>query len=332
MCRKGQRTVEKLVSVLIPAYNHEKYVQETIKSIINQTYKNIELIVVNDGSTDSTWEKIQEMKDECEKRFTHVHFETKENEGTTLTLNRLLDLASGEYVYIIASDDLAKEQAIKKEVAFLEKHKDYALCVGDNEFIDSDSKRCFWDKEQNIVYNSKEAKYLTFGDFLQKTRKFKLNTKEFGKYDRMHKVNHVPNGYTIKKEVFDNLRFTKEAPLEDYYLMLQISKRYKMKYIDEILFSYRWHQNNTIKNSSKIKEYSRKTREYEANLLENLPNSDGLTKEAKILKEFGVFDKVIGIPYVFQIATYKKKDTKTRLVKLFNINIFKFNKRRKNEA
>ena len=51
-----------LVSVLIPAYNHEKYVQEAIKSIINQNYENIELFVLDDGSKDNTWQKILEMK------------------------------------------------------------------------------------------------------------------------------------------------------------------------------------------------------------------------------------------------------------------------------
>ena len=61
-----------LVSVIIPAYNHEKYVQETIKSIINQTYQNIELIVIDDGSKDSTWQKILEMKDKCGRRFEKV--------------------------------------------------------------------------------------------------------------------------------------------------------------------------------------------------------------------------------------------------------------------
>ena len=50
-----------LVSVIIPAYNHENYIQEAIKSIIAQTYKNIELIILDDGSKDSTWQKIQEL-------------------------------------------------------------------------------------------------------------------------------------------------------------------------------------------------------------------------------------------------------------------------------
>lgn len=79
MYREGKRVMSKLVSVLIPAYNHEKYVQGAIKSIINQTYQNIELIIVDDGSKGSTWQKIQELKEECEKRFVRVHFETKQN-------------------------------------------------------------------------------------------------------------------------------------------------------------------------------------------------------------------------------------------------------------
>ena len=58
-----------LVSVIIPAYNHEKYVQETISSIIKQTYQNLELIVIDDGSTDNTWQEINNLKGICEKRF-----------------------------------------------------------------------------------------------------------------------------------------------------------------------------------------------------------------------------------------------------------------------
>ena len=78
-----------LVSVIIPAYNHEKYIQETIKSIINQTYYHIELIIINDGSKDTTWKKIQEMELECKNRFVTVYFATQENAGTCVTLNKL---------------------------------------------------------------------------------------------------------------------------------------------------------------------------------------------------------------------------------------------------
>ncbi len=138
-----------LVSVVIPAYNHENYIQETIKSIINQTYKNIELVIVDDGSKDSTWQKILDMKEDCEKRFSNVCFETKENEGTCKTLNHLLELAKGDYIYLIASDDVSYPEAIESELEILNNNKDYDLCVGNCEFIDTDSKRYFWDINGN---------------------------------------------------------------------------------------------------------------------------------------------------------------------------------------
>ena len=61
-----------LVSVIISAYNHERYIQETIQSIIQQTYQNIELIIIDDGSQDKTWKKILEMEKVCQQRFSRV--------------------------------------------------------------------------------------------------------------------------------------------------------------------------------------------------------------------------------------------------------------------
>ena len=73
-----------LVTVIIPVYNHENFVQIAIKSIINQTYQNIQLIVIDDGSKDSSYQKVLELKKECEKRFPKTYFETKENEGSKI--------------------------------------------------------------------------------------------------------------------------------------------------------------------------------------------------------------------------------------------------------
>ena len=120
--------MKSLISVLIPSYNHQNYVQDTIKSIINQSYKNIELIAVDDGSSDLTFQKINELRTECEKRFKRVHFETKENEGTIATFNKLVSLTSGEYIYFIASDDMiADVNAIKIQAEFLDKNKKYFI-------------------------------------------------------------------------------------------------------------------------------------------------------------------------------------------------------------
>ncbi len=272
-----------LVSVLISAYNHEMYVQETIKSLISQAYQNIELIVFDDGSSDSTWKKIQELEDDCKKRFVNTYFVTKANEGTCVTINKMLDISAGKYVYMIASDDKAKPEAIQKEVYFLEKNPEYALVVGNNEFIDSSGNLCYWGKNKNIVYDREKAKYKTFGEYLQKVKRISFTSKNFGLYETLYWGNYIPNGYLIRKTILNEIGpFTKEAPLEDWYMMLQISKYSKMKYLNEVLFSYRWHDKNTIKQKEKIDNYVRRTREYEKKILNKVSYEDILPSARKI--------------------------------------------------
>lgn len=316
-----------LVSVIIPAYNHEKYVQETIKSLIAQTYQNIELIILDDGSTDSTWEKICEMKEECEKRFTCIDFSTKENEGTCTTLNKLIKKVNGEYFYIIASDDMAKPYAIELELQFLNKNPDYCLAVGNNEIIDNKGQVCYWDKDRNIVYNKNHAQYLTFADFLKDRRKdVDFNFDNFGSYKNLYRDNYIPNGYLIRKSTFNLIEpFTKEAPLEDWFLMLQLSKYGKFKYLDEVLFSYRWHDTNTIKNVDKMNIAYKNTKNYELKKLQNLDFSTVLP-EVKEVAENGVcYEKVI-IPFLYKKTYCLKYPNLNRKTKIFGITVSEKNK------
>lgn len=318
---------EVLVSVVIPAYNHEKYVQDTINSIIAQTYKNIELIIVDDGSRDSSWQKIQEMKDKCQARFTRVCFETKENEGTCKTLNKLLSLSKGEYIYLIASDDVAKPQAIEKEVDFLVSNPEYALVVGDNEIIDGDGKTCYWDRERNNIYDVNKAKYKTFCDFLQKAKRLNFSSKEFGTYPTLYTWNYIPNGYLIRKSIFEKIgNFTPEAPLEDFWLMLQISKYAKMKYLDEVLFSYRVHGANTVSNTERMQFLTKKTSEHEEKILSNIDEKQ-VFADVVAVKNMGACYKQRGIPNILQILYFKKFDSYIKEIKLFNIKILTLKKK-----
>ena len=95
-----------LVSVVIPCYNHEKFVQDCIQSVIDQTYPNIELIIIDDGSKDGSVEKIQEMIVACEQRFTRFEFRHRQNKGLSATLNEALEWCNGVYLSAIASDIL----------------------------------------------------------------------------------------------------------------------------------------------------------------------------------------------------------------------------------
>lgn len=312
-----------LVSVVIPAYNHENYIQETIKSIINQTYKNIELIIVDDGSKDSTWQKIQSMKDECRQRFTNIYFETKQNEGTCKTLNRLLNIANGDFVYIIASDDIAKPEAIELELKFLVDNPEYDLCVGNSEFIDNENKVCFWDINGNYKEKCEDECFETFADFFEKHRFFKFLSNKFGTYQTLYLGNYIPNGYLIRKSAFNYiLPFTPEAPLEDYYIMLQIAKYSKMKYIDKILFSYRQHKANTINNKNKMNEMTNKTLLHEEDILKTVDKTRVKNNVIDTIK-YGAVIKRKGIPFIFEKIKRRKYNKEIKEIKLFNIIIYK---------
>lgn len=241
-----------LVSVVMPAYNHESYAQDAIKSIISQNHKRLELIVIDDGSTDNTWQKIKEMEGACKSRFERVVFKRQKNAGTGATLNKLFGLCKGDYVYVIASDDVSVPSAIAEQLDFLRSNKECALCVGDNAYIDSAGNVCYQDENGSFTSDKMAAKFFTFGQALQETRKLDFATDDFGKYSELFKINHVPNGYLIRRKSLAGFKFSKKAPLEDWALMLYLSKYYKFKYIDKVLFKYRQHSSNTIRNLEAI--------------------------------------------------------------------------------
>ena len=254
-----------LISVIIPAYNHERYIEECVRSIMAQTYQNLELIVIDDGSTDGTFEKLQALKPECELRFVRVVMETQENQGTCATLNRLLDKTNGEYIYSLASDDAAKPQAIETLHSFLSENPDYVLAVGDDEIINGDSERVYWGKDRKIVPEN-EALYRTFGDDLHLNEPNNKHP-DFGSYEDLLKGNYLPNGYLIKKEAYLNAgKYKPDIFPEDWYMNLQLAKLGKFKYIPEILFSYRWHGGNTVSSSeyqARMREIYRRIYEHE---------------------------------------------------------------------
>lgn len=311
-----------LISVLIPAYNHEKYVQETIKSVIEQTYNNIELIVIDDGSKDSTFEKINELKSQCEKRFVSVDFKTQENQGVCNTLNNLIKLANGEYVFIIASDDKILPNAIETLHNFLSQNEDYAFAVGKNLIMDGEGKQCYWNNERENVYDKESAAFLSFTDWLiDDAQHANFYSDVFGSYETILKGNYVPNGQLIRKSIFKKTGYyTPEAPLEDWWLMLQIAKYAKMKYIDEPTFLYRWHGGNTMSNSKRIKYLMRKTEKYE---IANVKRT-GTPEIKKIMKDY-LKNKdgqvLFKIPFIFEL--YKKIDKKSSrvIIKIFGLKL-----------
>lgn len=110
-----------LVSVILCTYNDERYIAETIKSVLYQTFKNFEFIIWNDGSTDGTQSIIKSFKDDRIRYFFH------ENTGLGVALGLACKEAKGKYIARIDGDDICLPYRLEKEVDFLEKQADYVL-------------------------------------------------------------------------------------------------------------------------------------------------------------------------------------------------------------
>ena len=129
--------LQPLVTILVPCFNHQDYVRETIESIVKQTYKNIELIVIDDGSTDNSPLILAELSQKY-----NFYFEHQKNIGVSATLNKGIKMAKGEYISTIASDDLITPDKIEILINEIKNCSDeYALVFGNTDFIDNNSNK-----------------------------------------------------------------------------------------------------------------------------------------------------------------------------------------------
>ena len=133
---------KKNVSILIVSFNAENFISNTVSSCLNQTYKNIEILILDNASSDNTVKIIESMKDERIKLF-----KNSENIGPYGGLNFLLEKAEGEYIAIQDHDDIWFPEKIKKQVEFMEKNSEFVAC-GTNNYN-------FYEKNDVLILNKK---------------------------------------------------------------------------------------------------------------------------------------------------------------------------------
>ncbi|MGN0251607.1 MAG: glycosyltransferase family 2 protein [Oliverpabstia sp.] len=119
-----------LVSIVTPCYNGELYVGRFIESVLNQTYPNLELVLINDGSTDQTEQVANSYRQKLKDRRIRFIYQYQENAGQAAALNRGLKLFSGEYLTWPDSDDEIMPEFIEKKVQFLQNNPQYVYCYG----------------------------------------------------------------------------------------------------------------------------------------------------------------------------------------------------------
>lgn len=219
--------MQETIDILLATYNGEKYIKEQIDSILEQTYKNIRLIISDDCSTDST----QEILREYEQKDKRIKLCLQENNlGVVKNIEFLLKQVESKYYMLSDQDDVWLPEKVEKSLETLLK-QNADLVFGDLEVVD---------KDLNTIYQS-------FGDFM-------LLNKKIHKYLNSDKLNYIYNcvtGCTIlaKKETIEKilpLPIDSKYLIHDHWIGLMVSIYGKVAYIPEKYIKYRQHGNNQV--------------------------------------------------------------------------------------
>ena len=226
------------VSILISAYKHEAYIESCVRSVLAQTYPNIELIVLDDGSPDGTANVLQRLHEEAAAAGSPFIFIAKPNSGLSDTLNQGLAQATGKYICQFGSDDIMLPDKTEKQVAFMEANPDVAVCGGNAINIDGNGN--VLEKRQK----NPPQREITFEHLFANTG-----------------PGIVASTCMIRKEVLDQEGGWNPAiPLEDMYMWFKLTSRgYRMVGLGEILMHYRKHASNSYKNVRYMYESMMKT-------------------------------------------------------------------------
>ena len=206
--------MEKKVSVIIPVYNVEKYLEECIQSVLKQTYKNLEIILVDDGSKDNSGN----ICDEYAKRDERIKVIHKKNGGLSDARNAGIDICTGEYIAFLDSDDFIEEDMYEFLVKNLEKAKaDISICQV--YYVYKNAKQTTHTPNVYLEMNSSEAiKYVNM-----------LGYYTVAAYDKLY-----------KREIFENIRYPVGKVNEDWYIICQVlDKANKIVYSSEPKYNYR---------------------------------------------------------------------------------------------
>jgi len=218
---------EKLISVCIPVYNGEKYIEETLNSIIVQTYKNIEIIISDNASTDNTGSIVMKYLD----KDSRVKYSRNEvNLGYSGNLNKLIELAKSEYIAVYHADDIYQPTIVEEQVNFLNSNPSLGGCFTLGNFIDSNSDHF----KSDFIYNQENLKdnLIVDSDFYI-TRLFEIGTIFICPTSMIKKhVYQELNGYSLTVKY-----------VEDVDMWSRILEKYNLGIIAKELFSYRIHNN-----------------------------------------------------------------------------------------
>ena len=218
-----------LVSVLIPAFNRVNLIEETVRSVLTQNYPHLELIVVDDGSTDGTYELLES----CSKQgnLTLLTHDGRANKGQSAALNLGLRNAHGKYICILDSDDLFLPGKISTQVAFLERNPDIGLVYGMGEAVDDEGNWLYDIHSEDHVEPNDPNAVLVDCYFL------------------------LPQNSMVRRSVYDQVGYFEESyrAAQDHDMLIRIAEVADCAFIPVKLFQYRRHSNSISSRGAELR-------------------------------------------------------------------------------
>ena len=206
-----------LVSVILPVFNGEKYLVESIESILNQTYSNFEFIIINDGSSDKSL-KIIKKYNKLDKRILVI---SRENKGLIASLNEGIEKSKGSYIARMDQDDISLSSRFEQQLSFMKKNLDIGICGSSVQLFN-------------------EEKNFSISRYPQKDNEIKFRL--------MFASSFAHSTVMIRRDVFDILKYENFPNAEDYKLWTDIAMaNFKMANLDKILLKYRCHDEQISK-------------------------------------------------------------------------------------
>ena len=265
VCLKWKGTgdcMDELVSIIIPLYNAQAYVRRTLDSLLNQTYQNFEIIVVDDASTDGSYKAVSQINDARIRLFAN-----EANRGIAYTRNKALSYARGSYIALMDDDDLSPPNRLEKELDYFQSHKGIDIVTGHLVDIDEEDREC-----SPVVYTRLNPKYLRARQLLS---------------------NSIPNGATMVRKEFileKGIRYRENMQgAKDYRFWAEcLVKGAKIGIIDQTLLYYRRHGSNASVLAMKNNNLARKEviREIQKYTLDGMGFSLSCEQYAILFKAF----------------------------------------------
>ena len=294
--------MQEKVSIIIPVYNCEKYLEECIKSIINKKYNNLEIIIVNDGSTDSSIEILNRYK-ETDERIILIN---KKNEGVSIARNTGMENATSEWIMFVDSDDTLEKDAVENFAKKIDKDIDIIFsnvyCLIDNK---KEKAKCIYKETRDFYDNDK--KELIDSIFYDNERwKVKYAPTPFAKLYRKKFLQEN------KICFIENLKYGEDRIFN--FLAFNYAK--KIVFIENITYNYRIHSESVMKkyDENLIANYTKLLIEYKRIFIEN-----SFYEEYKeeynffVLRQFNKFFN----NYFFDVRTTKQyKELKKEFLEL----------------